>query len=87
MILFFLQGNLTAGIFVHKMSSKYSKKWTVMNVYIHSHVVSMCKENLDYSTCVMIIYYNAMMSWWISHNSVSMILLSNQIKPMIEILI
>lgn len=54
---------------------------------IHSHVVSMCKENLDYSTCVMIIYYNAMMSWWISHNSVSMILLSNQIKPMIEILI
>lgn len=82
----FLQGNLTAGIFVHKMSSKYSKKRTVMN--IHSHVVCMCKENLNYSTCVMIIYYNAItMSWWISQNSVSMILLSNQIKPMIEILI
>lgn len=54
---FFLQGNLTAGIFVHKMSSEYSKKRTVIN--IDSHVVSMCKENLDYSTCVMIIYYNA----------------------------
>lgn len=68
------------------MSSEYSKKRTVIN--IDSHVVSMCKENLDYSTCVMIIYYNAItMSWWISHNSVSMILLSNQIKPMIEILI
>lgn len=36
------------------MSSEYSKKRTVIN--IDSHVVSMCKENLDYSTCVMIIY-------------------------------
>lgn len=67
------------------MSSEYSKKRTVIN--IDSHVVSMCKENLDYSTCVMIIYYNVIWYYDEFHTIVSMILLSNQTKPMIEILI
>lgn len=41
------------------MSFEYSKKRIVINIDLY--VVSMCKENLDYFICVMIIYYNVMM--------------------------